>query len=213
MTQTLTPQIAEQLDRLAISELILRERTARDFARWSEMASYYHPESLVEVSWFKGSGAEFVDRTRQQYERTRQKPDQADRLNFHELGAAVVTLNGDRALADMHCTLHGFSPFDGVQCTMTGFTRLWWRAQRLDGRWLLAGLRCVYLRDMLTPVDPSQAPKLDEAELASYRPSYRFVCYNLVRQGITPQQDLPGIDQPEGVAELLRKEEEWLRQG
>jgi hypothetical protein len=143
---------SEQLDRLAIAEIILRERTARDSARWEEMASYYHPESEIEVSWFRGSGAEFVERTKLQYEATRRRSDEMDRMNFHEMGAAVVTVSNDRAIAETACTLHSFFPLDGVACKNTGFVRLMWRAQSLDGRWLIAGLRCLYIRDLITPV-------------------------------------------------------------
>ena len=105
---------AEQLDRLAIAEIIQRERAARDSAFWPEMASFYHPDSSIEVSWFKGSGQEFVDRTRLQYERARQQPDHAARIHFHEMGPAIVNLNRSKALAETACTLHSFFPLHGV---------------------------------------------------------------------------------------------------
>jgi hypothetical protein len=201
---------SEQLDRLAIAEIILRERTARDSARWEEMASYYHPESEIEVSWFRGSGAEFVERTKLQYEATRRRSDEMDRMNFHEMGAAVVTVSNDRAIAETACTLHSFFPLDGVACKNTGFVRLMWRAQSLDGRWLIAGLRCLYIRDLITPCNPSQIPKIDQAELDRYRPSYRFTSYHLSRLGLDPKDDLPGADRPETVLALRRAERAWL---
>ena len=202
----------EQLDRLAIAEIILRERTARDFAFWSEMASYYHPEATVEVSWLKGSGQEFVERTQAAYEASRKRSDGAERINFHEMGAAVVTLNGDRATAETACTLHSFFPLDGVACKNTGFVRLMWRAQSLNGRWLIAGLRCVYIRDLITPCNPNQIPHIDQAELDRYRPSYRFTCHHLARLGLNPKDDLPGADRPETIVALREAEQAWLLQ-
>ena len=50
----------DQLDLIAIENLVARERAARDGLRWAEMGDYYHPESTVDISWFKGSGAEFT---------------------------------------------------------------------------------------------------------------------------------------------------------
>ena len=200
------------LDRLAIADIIQRERAARDFAVWSEMASYYHPESSVEVSWFKGSGREFVERTRQQYERARQKNDHAERTHFHEMGAAVVTLNGTKAIAETACTLHSFFPLDGIACKNTAFVRLMWRAEMLEGRWLIAGLRCLYIRDMISPCNPSQTPHLDQAELDQYRVSYRFTCHHLARLGLDPKNDLPGIDRPETMVALHEGEKAWLRE-
>lgn len=204
--------ISEQLDRLAIAEIILRERTARDSALWVEMASYYHPESEIEVSWFRGSGAEFVERTKLQYEATRKRNDEMDRINFHEMGAAVVTVKNDRAIAETACTLHSFFPLNSVACKNTGFVRLMWRAQRLNGRWLIAGLRCVYLRDLITPCNPNQIPNIDQAELDRYRVSYRFTSYHLARLGLDPKDDLPGADRPEMIFALRQAERAWLQQ-
>ncbi len=203
---------AEQLDRLAIAEIILRERTARDSALWEEMSSYYHPESEVEVSWFRGSGAEFVQRTKTQYDATRTRSDEADRINFHEMGAAVVTVRNDRAVAETACTLHSFFPLDGIACKNTGFVRLMWRAQRLNGNWLIAGLRCMYIRDLITPCNPSQVPHIEQAELDRYRPSYRFTSYHLSRLGLNPKDDLPGTDRPETIVSLRQEARAWLDQ-
>ena len=200
------------LDRLAIAEIIQQERAARDFAVWSEMASYYHPDSSVEVSWFKGSGQEFVERTRKQYERAQQQSDHAERIHFHEMGSAVVTLNGARAIAETACTLHSFFPLDGIACKNTAFVRLMWRAQRLDGRWLIAGLRCLYIRDLISPCNPGQTPHLDQAELDRYRVSYRFTCHHLARLGLDPKDDLPGVDRPETMVALRQGERAWLGQ-
>ena len=201
---------AEQLNRLEIAEVILRERAARDLAFWEEMASYYHPESEIEVSWFRGSGAEFVERTKLQYEATRRRSDEMDRLNFHEMGAAVVSVRNDRAIAETACTLHSFFPLDGVACKNTAFVRLLWRAQRLNGQWLIAGLRCVYLRDHITACNPSEVPAIDQTELDRYRVSYRFTSYHLSRLGLNPKDDLPGADRPETVVALRRAEQAWL---
>ncbi len=201
---------SEQLDRIAVAEIILRERTARDSAFWQEMASYYHPEAEVEVSWFRGSGAEFVERTKRQYEASKQRVDGMERINFHEMGAAVVNVRGDRATAETACTLHSFFPLEGIACKNTAFVRLMWRAQTFSGRWLIAGLRCVYVRDLMTACNPSQAPVIDQDELNLYRPSYRFMSYHLHRLGLHPTDDLPGMDCPETVIALRHAERAWL---
>lgn len=199
-----------QLDRSEIAEIIQRERAARDYARWSEMASCYHPESTVEVSWFKGSGREFVERTRGQYEKAQKQSDHAEQIHFHEMGPAIVTLTGARAIAETACTLHSFFPLDGIACKNTAFVRLMWRAQISDGQWLIAGLRCLYLRDLISPCNPSQVPHVDQAELDRYRVSYRFTCHHLARLGLEPKDDLPGIDRPETVTTLRQGERDWL---
>ncbi len=194
----------ELLDRVAVADLVQRERAARDAASWDEMATYYHPESAVEVAWFKGSGAEFVAGTRKNWR-------SSGNINFHELGAAVVTLNKERAIAETACTLHGFYNRDGIDVKGTGYIRLLWRAQRLEGRWLIAGLRGLYIRDLLQACDPNQRVRLDQAELATYRESYRFLTATLKYLGRDPKNDLPGVDRPETVQALRAAETQWLQ--
>ncbi len=195
----------ELLNRMAVAEIIQRERAARDAGSWDEMASYHHPESFVDVAWFKGSGADFVSATQKNWR-------SSGNINFHDLGAPVITINGDRAIAETACTLHGFYERDGIDVASTGYTRLLWRTQRLNDRWLIAGLRCVYIRDMLQPCNPDQQLSLNEAELATYRPSYRYLTATLKYLGRDPKHDLPGFDQPETVVALREAEQTWLRQ-
>ena len=121
-----------------------------------------------------------------------------------------MTVNNDRAIAETACTLHGFYKLDGVDVTSTGFVRLLWRAQRLDGRWLIAGLRGLYLRDLLQPCGPSERLDLNDGELSAYRQSYRFLTYTLRVLGRVTSHDLPGVDQPERAAALLNAEQAWL---
>lgn len=190
------------LDREAIAEVIRRERAARDAASWDEMSSYHHPESLVDVAWFRGGGEEFVRATEKNW--------RTDAINFHEMGPAVVEINGDRAIAETPCTLHGFYKLNGIAVTSTGFVRLLWRAQRLGDRWLVSGLRGIYLRDLLQPCKPGSTLTIDEDELASGRTSYRFLTYTLKVLGRQPKDDLPGTDRPDTVAALRDAERRWL---
>ena len=74
----------ECVDRMLIAELIQRERAARDAGLWQTMAECWHLESLVDVSWFRGSAAEFIAASaRNAGSRT---------LSFHQMGPSVVTV-------------------------------------------------------------------------------------------------------------------------
>jgi hypothetical protein len=204
MVMSQQAQSEELLGRAAIADLIQRERAARDAASWDEMSLYYHPDSMVDVAWFRGRGEEFV--------RATQKNWRTDAMNFHEMGSAAVTINKGRAIAETACTLHGFYRLNGIDVTSTGFVRLLWRAQRLEDRWLVAGLRSVYIRDLLQPCNPSQRLVLDEVELSTYRPSYRYLTYTLKYLGRKPSHDLPGFDRPDSVTALREAERLWLEQ-
>ena len=200
----------EQIDKSVIAEVILKERLSRDRGRFEEMASYYHPESHVEVSWFRGNGLEFVRRSREQFA-ARSLIENQDRASFHEIGATTATMRRDRAIAETFCVLHSFFPLEGQDCKLTGYVRLLWRFQRCGEQWLISGMRCIYIRDLLTSCNPSRVPELDQTELAAYRLSYRYLCVYLVRSGISPANDLPGEDRPETIAAIRHSDERWLQ--
>ena len=141
----------ERFDRIDVADLILRERLARDNRVWDSMAACYHPDSIVEVSWFRGSGAEFVAMTQKAV-----RPS-AININFHLMTPPVVDINGDRATSETPCTLRSFSIMKDVEISFQGFVRLFWRAQRDGDRWLLAGLRCLYLKDEIHGRNPGRA--------------------------------------------------------
>ena len=191
-------------DRVAVADVIMRERLARETHNWADEATCFHPVSIVEVSWFKGTGAEFI-------EAGRKNPD-TEGVHSDSMSPGVVWVNNDRAIADTACAVHTFSQLGGIDVSITSYTRLLWRVQRLNGQWLIAGLRGIYIRDTLIPRNPNQVPKLDEEKLATFRTSYRYLSYMLTAAGWPAHGDLPGVDQPEGVAALRAGEREWLGQ-
>lgn len=195
-------QQQERFDRIDVADIILRERLVRDNRQWEEMAACYHPDSVVEVSWFKGSGAQFVAMS--------QKAVREGSVNFHIMTPPVVHVRQDRAISETPCILRSFSMMKGVEISFEGFVRLFWRAQRDGERWLIAGLRCVYLKDEIHGRNPGKQPAFDEAQLDSYRDSYRYTSANLANLGIAVTDDLPGIDRPEMVAALRAGEDAWL---
>ena len=191
------------LDRLAVGELVQRERSARDQHMWDEMAACYHPQSRIETAWFKGSGAEFVAATRRNLS-------SGKIISLHQLAPSVVVIKGAKALADTGCQLVAFGEVDGVEVCNFSQVRLLWRAQRLRDEWLLMALNVIYVRDMLIPCDPNRVPKIDEAELAKYRPSYKYEAYYFAKLGRPTSDNLPGIDQPETVSAVRAADTAWL---
>lgn len=182
----------------------MRERLARETDNWEDEAACFHPDAIVEVSWFKGSGTEFV--------KAGMKKPAIETVNCDSMSPGVILVKNDRAIADTACAVHTFSRLDGIEISLTNYTRLLWRVQRSQGRWLIAGLRGLYIRDTLIPRNPSQVVKLDEERLGKFRTSYRFLSYVLTAKGLPAHDDLPGVDQPDGVAALRAGEREWLVQ-
>ena len=194
-----------RFDRIDVADLILRERLARDNRDWDGMASFWLEDSLVDVSWFRGNGPKFVALTKGNVN--------PNSYNFHVMSPPVVDVAGDRAISETPCTLRDFSNIAGVDASYEGFVRLFWRAERRDGRWLLAGLRALYLVDLFHGRDPGRPPSFDPEKLQSYRSPYRFLMCNLTNLGVPVRDDLPGVDRPEVVAAMRSAEAAWLKNG
>ena len=189
-------------DRSAIADLILRERLAREIHDADEEAACFQPGAVVAVSWFKGAASEFV-------QSGRQKPS-TETFNCDSMSPPVITLNQDRATADAACAVHTFTRLEGIEVNSVSYTRLLWRVQKVQGRWLIASLECIYIRDELSPRDPGQLLKLDPNRLGRYRESYRYLSYILVASGRPCYDDLPGVDRPETVSTVRAAARAWM---
>ena len=198
-----TTTISAQIDRVAITDLIGRERWARDSGDWETLARCYSTDSLVDISWFRGTGAEFAEAGARMASRM---------FSFHEIGATIVDIRGDRALGDTACSIHLIGELGGVGVDVMGYVRNRTRARREGGRWLLAGLGTIYIHDVIVPLNPSQVPSIAPETLASFRRSYRSLSHMLVSHGLPARDDLAGVDRPETVASLLARENAWLNE-
>jgi hypothetical protein len=126
------------------------------------------------------------------------------------MGPTVTRISGRRALADSGAAIHVVGKVDGADVDVVSHVRLLARAERRTDRWLLAGLRALYLSDLVLPLDPSRVPAIDTAKAATFRSSYRYLSYMLAASGLPPRESLPGIDRPETVKTLRDAESAWL---
>lgn len=182
------------------AELVLRERQGRDRGWWDRMRACYAPDSAVRLSWFRGSGEEFVARSREMAGR--------GDVARHRLGPPVVDADGDRAVAEVPAAIEVRTVLDGVEVDLTSYARLLYRAEVRSGRWLITSLDPVYERDVLTPVVPGTPVPLPSLE--GLRPSYRFLAHVLGTRGYPIAGDLYGDDRPGEVAELYDSLFTWL---
>jgi hypothetical protein len=185
-----------------ISQLVLGERQARDRGWWDQLRSAYAADSVVRLSWFTGSGPDFVTASQQMVARG----DSA----VHRLSPPVVRLNGDRALVELPGIIEVRTTVDDVDVDVESWARLWYRIERQAGRWLIAALDPVYERDTLTAVYPGTLLTVTPADVAAFRPAYRFLSHVLSRRGYSVADDLYGDDRPQQAGEFYRHSFAWL---
>lgn len=201
MTANLPKAVLDSADVSAITQLILREREGRDLGRWEQMRDCFHPDSVVRLSWFRGSGPDFVAGS----------IDMARRgmLAKHRLSPILVTLAGERALASMVAIIDIPVRLEGAELILSAYSRFLYRAERRDGVWRISGFDALYMRDELSPAIPGQSVSIDPREVERFRPSYRMLSYFLHKQGYDVAPNLPGEDRPETVEALLREIHAW----
>jgi hypothetical protein len=197
------------LDEYAVSQLIMRERQARETHDFDAEAACFHPDAGVEVSWFSGTATEFVEAGRKA-SMAGSDANAAAPVFFDSMSPAAVWVKGDRAIADTSCAVHMFAELDGGGAHVTSYTRLLWRAQRYDRRWLIAGLHGIYIRDTLEACNPAQVPVIDLNKLAGFRSSYKHLSYLISARGAPVRNDRAGVDRPDLVAALRAAEQAWL---
>jgi hypothetical protein len=192
----------EAIHRALIVDVVLRERQGRDRGWWDQMLACYHDDAMIDLNWYQGTPAGFVEASRQQHD--------AGRRATHRLSPPIVRIRGGRAVAETGCALETRNVIDDIECDLTSYMRLLSRVERRGGSWRLASLGVVYERDTLTPVIPGRAPAIDTDLLDSLRPAYRFLAYVQIRLGWPSRPDLPGDDQPDLVKALYDATLDWL---
>ncbi len=182
-------------DITAITQLVLCERESRDMCFWNRMADCFFEDSRVEISWFKGNGKDFVQASRDMYERGMKAK--------HRLGPVHVSLNGDRAVATLTGIIDIPETIDGVEMTLSAHCLMLYKAEKRDGSWGLMSFGAIYRRDEFTPAVPGNSVVIPPEKLQGYRPSYRNLSYSLALTGYEVNNDLPGEDRPETMKAIL----------
>ena len=191
--------VQDQLDKFNIKELIEFERFCRDNAQWDEMKKCYADHSTVNISWFKGSGHGFVDAS-----------SKMKGYAPHKLYDTLIWLNGEKAIAITMATIQMKFNIDGGLLELQAESKLIFRTQKVNKEWIIVCFESIYEKDALIPVTPNSSINIPAEDIIKYRSSYANMSYALGKTGHNVDQNLPGIDKPESVAQLYNETESWL---
>jgi len=201
MADSLPQAVLEAANVSTVSQLVLRERLSRDLGLWEQMRDCFHDDSVVRISWINASGPEFVRRSKEMAERNVKAS--------HRLGPILVTLAGDRAIAQLAAIIDIPFTLKGIEVMMSSYARFLFRAERRERVWRLSGFDAIYQRDEIMPLIPGQAVAVDPEVLKSFRPSYRLLSYCLASGGFPVRNDLAGVDRLDLVDALTREIYGW----
>jgi hypothetical protein len=201
LADSLPPAVLEATDVSAVSQLVLRERLGRDLGLWKQMRDCFHDDSVVRLSWINASGPEFVRRSKEMAERNVKAS--------HRLGPILVTLAGDRAIAQLAGIIDIPFTLKGIEVMMSNYARFVFRAERRERVWRLSGFDSIHQRDEITPLIPGQSVAVDPEAVKSFRPCCRLLSYCLASGGFPVRNDLAGVDRPDLVDALTSEIYSW----
>lgn len=187
------------LEKAAIKELVEFERFCRDNALWDEMARCYAVDSHVNISWYQGTGRGFAEAS-------------SKMKNYapHKIHNTQTWLNGNKAVTIMMATIQMRMELDGNPVEISSDTKLIFRTQKINDQWYIVGFESIYEKDSITPVFPNNNIHIPTNEISKYRQSYASIIYMTKRNGMTVNENLPGIDRPDLVEKLYTEVDEWL---
>lgn len=186
-------------DKFSVKELIEFERFCRDNALLAEMKRCFAANSSVTVSWFKGTGEEFVEAS-----------SKMKAYAPHKLYNTLVWLNNNKAVAITMATIQCRSNLKGAIVELQSDVKLIYRVEKLDRAWYIISMDGIYEKDSLIPVSPGNNIVVTIDELSKFRASYANLSYIFSKDGYKIDTKLPGIDRPETVNKLYQEANQWL---
>jgi len=194
------------LDEHRIASVLKRERYYRDIRNWQNLRNCYHPspsKTRIEVGAFKGNIDGFLNLS--------MMTSPSDLAILHPINTVHVEIRGKRAVAvSIDTTLNRFE-HKGRWYDLTSWTRSVSRLSNEEAGWRLCYWETIYNRDMLVPVDGSDALP-DWGDLSSLRRPYCYLAWFISQKGVKMSQGLPGDDDPQSVSEVFKRSQAWLEE-
>ncbi|HVA15751.1 MAG TPA: nuclear transport factor 2 family protein [Stellaceae bacterium] len=205
--------MTDALQRLVDESEIRRIRRlwafARDQGDWDTVATLFHPEATVSISWYAGSAAGFIAASRRMF--VDRPPETRSK---HWFGNDRLALAGTRATLETDIEVRTRDDIDGKLFDFTYEGRFFDRFEMRDGAWKIAQWTCLYDCDRVNPVVPSAIPPdfFAGLELSGFESR---VAYMRLRQRKTDRPAAPSIviGGTEAEATLKREAAAWLAQG
>lgn len=198
---------SEIIDKLKIKELVEYDRYCYDYDHKEIQRKLWFDDGTLFTTWFQGKVDDYLGSTPA-------PKDPNDRMSSHahKINNTVVWLNGDKAIAEIVCSLNFRNKLRDEWVDVQCFCRMHYRVERRDGRWGIVYFEGIYEKDRLDPIFGDSNFFIPEAELREHRP----INWNMaIRRGKclgheTDERKWAGSDIPETINRLYKESSEWL---
>ncbi len=153
-------------DRLNIADL-MTAWMHRDLAQWDSLRGLFHPDGIIEVTWFEGQFSQFVDAS--------MRMGTSDLRTKHLIGAPVVIFQGNKALVETNAIIVGENVRLGLGCH--AHNRFYDLVEKRDGVWKILKRQSIY--DMASFAFSRGVFELDADLLQRYPREYAPLAYLL----------------------------------
>ncbi|EJN37980.1 hypothetical protein PMI38_02514 [Pseudomonas sp. GM84] len=157
-------------DRQQITDLITGW-IHRDLGQWEQLAGLFHPDGVIEITWYEGPFTGFIEGSR--------RMGASDLRTKHLIGTPVVQINGNRAIVETNAVIVAENVRLDLGCSV--HNRFYDLAEKRDGVWKLLKRQSIY--DMGGFTFPSGPVAIDAQVLKRYPREYAPLAYLLEKSG------------------------------
>ncbi|MDR3519250.1 MAG: nuclear transport factor 2 family protein [Azospirillaceae bacterium] len=157
-------------DRLSIADL-MTGWMHRDLAQWDRLRALFHPDGLIEVTWFEGRFNDFVDAS--------MRMGTSDLTSKHVISSPLVVFNGDKAIVETNAIIVLENIRLGLGCN--SHNRFYDLVEKRDGVWKIVKRQSIY--DMGSFTFPRGIVDLDPDLIQRHPREYAPLAYLLEKSG------------------------------
>lgn len=195
------------LDQVAVCNVRRAWAFHLDLREWDKLPASFHPEARVTVSWYSGSIAGFIERSKA----LTWKPEEHRK---HWLGNMRAEVAGARAVLETDVMILIREFIDRNLYDYTCYARFYDLLEKRDGAWRIVEWNTIYDRDRLDPVVPAWDETGLYAQVVLEGPDSGFAFMKLrsaKRARTIP--DTVVIRDSAGEAKLRQRGASWLAGG
>ncbi|MEO8098097.1 MAG: nuclear transport factor 2 family protein [Acidobacteriota bacterium] len=188
-------------DKADIREVIENWVVFRDSAKWDKFQTVWHDDGYMMATWFQGTAAEFIQVSREGFEK--------GVSILHFLGGSNLEIAGTRAIAQTKMTISQRAPVHDTLVEVLCTGRFYDFFEKRNGKWAIVLRRLFYEKDRMDVIDPSKQVQLEPEILASFPVGYQHLAYLQTKLGFNVKKNMPGLRGPDADA-LYAHGADWL---
>ena len=199
------------LEKARVAALCEYDRYLRDYGHGEMEEGLWYDDGAAFTGWFRGNIRDFFN-GKPGGEKKLEPQERNLWRGAHKVNNTVVWLNGNKAVAEVMCTLIFRNKVDGDWFDGQTYGRMHYRAEKRNGEWKLLHFTGIYEWDRVDPVFLDSEVVIPREALLQFRDSNFGMAYRQFRLdgAVTNLESWPGPDRPETIQSLYEESSAWF---